>query len=102
MAFRKPKKVKTNKVSTITIAYLTTQPGDWGRDNLERLRVLFDSGCESTLVNSQVVRKLPKTAASPTSWKTKAGTFTTNKKCLITLKIPAFFEHKEVEWTAYV
>jgi hypothetical protein len=44
------------------------------------MRVLFDKGCSSTLINYKLVNKLKKTKAHPTNWSTKAGNFKTDQK----------------------
>ena len=99
---RPRKKRKKNKVSPITIGYLTRKPGTWKKSHISRLRVLFDSGCEATLVNAEKVKGLPKMKSQPVSWTTKAGSFKTKERCQLRLKLPSFFENKEIEWNAYV
>ena len=66
------------------------------------MQILFDSGCEATLVNKNVVKKLTKTKCDKVNWTTKAGTFQMTEKCEIQLKLPALHEHKEIKWNAYV
>ena len=78
---RPRKKRKKNKVSPITIGYLTRKPGTWKKSHISRLRVLFDSGCEATLVNAEKVKGLPKIKCQPVSWTTKAGSFKTKEQC---------------------
>ena len=101
-AFRSRKRQNTGNISPITIGYLTTKPNNWKEQNIKRLRILFDSGCEATLVNKNVVKKLTKVKCSKVNWTTKAGSFQTTEKCEIQLKLPALHEHKEIKWNAYV
>ena len=58
MTLRKKKKQKINKLSTITLAYLSRKAGTWKREHISRLRVLFDSGCEATLINQEMAKGL--------------------------------------------
>ena len=96
------KKTKTNKVSPITIGYLTKKPGKWTEQNLRRLRILFDSGSDATIINKNAVKRLKTTKSQDVKWTTKAGSFTTNKRCAIQFKLPYLHENKEIEWNAYV
>jgi hypothetical protein len=66
------------------------------------LRILFDSGSEGTLINKKLCKNLPKIQTETTVWKTKAGVFKTNQVCPITLKLPAFHEHKEIQWNTHI
>ena len=102
MTFRKKKKRKTNKVSPITVAYLTRKAGTWKRSHISRLKVLFDSGSDATIISAPKVKGLTKKKTPKTVWKTKAGTFTTNSQCELNMKFPAFFENKEVSWNVFV
>ena len=66
------------------------------------MRVLFDTGCSSTLINYKLVNKLKKTKAPPTNWTTKAGNFKTDQKVKVKFMLPAFHENRDIEWTCYV
>jgi hypothetical protein len=66
------------------------------------MRVLFDTGCSSTLIHYKLVNKLKKTKAPPTNWSTKAGNFKTNQKVKVKFMLPAFQENRDIEWTCYV
>ena len=54
------------------------------------------------MISKEASKGLPKVKSEPVKWATKAGTFQTNQKSKIRLKLPAFHEHKEVHWQAYV
>ncbi len=99
---RNKKRRKSNKLSTITLGHLSRKEGTWKRDHISRLRVLFDSGCEATLINQEMAKGLEKEKTEATVWKTKAGEFHTDEKCKIKLKLPAFHEHKEMDWSAFI
>ena len=96
------KRLKPNKVSPITVGYMTHKPGTWKKEHISRLRVLFDSGCEATLMRGDLLNNLTKTKDKTIKWTTKAGNFITNERCNVILKFPAFFEQREVEWNVYV
>jgi hypothetical protein len=66
------------------------------------VRILFDSGCGATLVNKSFVTKLPQRKTTTTTWKTKAGTFSTTKKCKCKFMLPEFHQHRVIEWEMYV
>ena len=66
------------------------------------MRVLLDSGCGGTLVNKAFVHKYDKTKTSITKWKTKAGTFETNRKVECQFTLPEFHEGKEISWKMFV
>jgi hypothetical protein len=66
------------------------------------MRVLFDTGCSSTLINYKLVNKLNKTKAPPTNWTTKAGNFKTDQKVKVKFMLPAFHDNRDIEWTCYV
>ena len=99
---RPRKKLKRNKVSPISIGYLTRKPVTWKKSHISRLRVLFDSGCEASLITKQAVKWMPKEQGKAISWTTKAGSFTTTERCKVRLKFPSFFENREIEWNEYV
>jgi hypothetical protein len=67
------------------------------------MRVLFDTGCSSTLINHKLVNKLKKTTKAPsTNWSTKAGNFKTDQNVKVKFMLPAFHENRDIEWTCYV
>ena len=66
------------------------------------MNILFDSGCGATLVKEAFLKKLPQTSTSKTTWTTKAGAFTTSRKCKCKFTLPEFHEHREIEWNVYV
>ena len=101
-AFRPKKRTRLSDASPITLGYLTLKPGKYKNQYIKRMRILFDSGCEATLVNKAIVRKLPKIKGNTVNWSTKAGSFQTSEKCLINFKLPFLHEQKEITWTAYV
>ena len=69
---------------------------------MQRVRILFDSGCGATLINKEFVTKLPQRKTTNTTWKTKAGSFSTTKKCKCKFMLPEFHKHRVVEWEMYV
>jgi len=69
---------------------------------LQKVRILFDSGCGATLINKAFVAKLPQRKTTTTTWKTKAGSFSTTKKCKCKFMLPEFHKNRVVEWEMYV
>ena len=45
---------------------------------------------------------MEKTSDKKTKWITKAGDFNTTQKCKIKFSLPAFHEHRDISWNAYV
>ena len=66
------------------------------------MKILLDSGCGATLINKNLVEKLKTTKETKTKWKTKAGSFVTERKCKINFTLPALFEKREINWNCYV
>jgi len=99
---RPNKKVSKAGLSTITLAYMYTKNDSQNKEDRQRMRVLFDSGCGGTLVNKDFVKNLTKIKDKETKWTTKAGGFKTSEKCKIKFTLPAFYESKIVCCTAYV
>ena len=100
----RPKKVgKKKDLSTVTLGYIQNK-GIPNREKavMNRLRVLFDSGCSATLINKKATRHWNKTKAKSANWNTKAGTFKTSKMCEIEFSLPAFHENRVISCNAYV
>ena len=98
---RPKKKTKIEDLSTITIGYIRNKHPEKLKEK-QRIRVLFDSGCSSTLINKSLVKHWKKTELKPTKWSTKAGSFKTHRQCDIEFTLPAFHEHRKILCTAYV
>jgi hypothetical protein len=99
---RPTKRAKTDHLSSITIGYLASRKDSRKAQDWKRLRILFDSGCGATLVNKSFVDKLSMTKETKTKWTTKAGKFSTTRKCEVSFTLPAFHAHREVTWNCYV
>jgi hypothetical protein len=90
-------------MSIITLAYLHSKRGSLRVKNQKWMRVLFDTGCSSTIVNYKLVNKLKKTKSHHTNWTTKAGNFKTDQKVKVKFILPgAFHDNRDIEWTCYV
>ena len=80
--YRRPKKkLKVENLSSITIGYLHSRKGSEKARDIKRMKILLDSGCGATLINQSLIGKLKTTKEQKCKWKTKAGNFTTNRKC---------------------
>ena len=98
---RPKKRVKVEELSTITIGYIKNKRANQLKES-QRIRVLFDSGCSSTLINKSLVKHWKKTDLKPIKWSTKAGSFKTKRKCEIEFTLPAFHENRKIFCNAYV
>jgi hypothetical protein len=81
---------------------LESRKGSQKSRDLKRMRVLLDSGCSATLINHSLIGKLKTTKVKETKWTTKSGSFKTDKKCKVTFTLPAFHEHRKINWNCYV
>jgi hypothetical protein len=98
---RPKKKTKLEDLSTVTIGYIKDKHPDRLEEN-QRLRVLLDSGCSSTMINKRFVRHWKKTPVKTIKWSTKAGSFKTKRSCNIEFTLPGFHEHRNITCNAYV
>jgi hypothetical protein len=99
---RPKKKLKTKHLSTITLGYLHSRKGSSKTKHQKRLKILFDTGCSATLISHKLISKLKTKETKASVWKTKAGSFKTTKTCKIKFTLPAFHEHRDITWRAYV
>ncbi len=100
--FHKTKRTKQKHCSSITLGWIYSRKGGKQGKDLQRARILFDSGCGGTLVNKSFVRKYKKLTGSTTKWSTKAGSFDTNRKVNCQFTLPEFHQGKDISWTMYV
>ena len=98
---RPKKKTKLEELSTVTLGYIKDKHPD-KTSQKQRLRVLFDSGCSSTMINKKFVRHWKKKLVDTVKWSTKAGSFKTKRSCEIEFTLPAFHEHRKILCNAYV
>lgn len=96
------KKQKIVHVSTIAIGWLYTRKKPTKPKHVKRINILFDSGCSATLVKGSFLDKIPQRKSAHTTWNTKAGTFSTTKKCKCKFMLPEFHAHRLIEWEMYV
>jgi hypothetical protein len=66
------------------------------------MRILLDSVYAATLINQSLIGTLKATKEKKTKWTTKAGQFSTHRKCEITFTLPVFHKHREISWNCYV
>ena len=99
---RPTKKPKTENLSSITMGYLETRKGSTKSKDFKRMKVLFDSGCGATLINHSLIGKLKTTQGKKVKWKTKSGSFYTERKSKVKFSLPAFHEHRKITWNCYV
>ena len=99
---RPHKKAKIEQLSSITIGYLASTKDTRKTKLWKRMRILLDSGCAATLINQSLIGTLKVTKENKTKWTTKAGQFSTHRKCEITFTLPVFHKHREITWNCYV
>ncbi len=96
------KKQKRTHASTIAVGWLHARKKPTRATHLKKINILFDSGCGATLVKGSFLTKLPQKKSTHTTWNTKAGTFSTTKKCKCKFMLPEFHAHRVIEWEVYV
>jgi hypothetical protein len=95
------KKTKLEDLSMVTIGYIKYKHPDKLKE-IQRLRVLLDSGCSSTMINKRFVRQWKKTPVKTIKWSTKAGSFKTKRSCNTEFTLPGFHEQRNITCNAYV
>src|SRR5687768_6841882 len=97
------KKAKTQPtLSTTTLGILHSKKNNFKLKHQKRVKILFDTGCGAILIHHSLVGKLPLQTDRPSNWNTKAGSFRTTKTCKINFALPAFHDHRNIRWTAFV
>src|SRR5687768_9980720 len=100
---RPTKKAKTKPtLSTITLGVLHSKKNSSKAKHQKRFKILFDTGCGATLIYHSLVRKLGLQMDRLSNWSTKADSFRTTKTCKLNFTLPAFHEHRNISWTAFV
>ena len=102
------RKQKTNKqtdkhVSTVTLGlvYTKCKPNKKPKQ-LKTIRILLDSGSSGTIINQHFVKRLQTTKTTPAKWKTKAGSFQTNRKATVTFLLYELHKHRKITWPMYI
>jgi hypothetical protein len=98
---RPRKKSKLKQLSSITIGYIATIKGNKDLIIWKSMRILLDSGYVATLINQNLVKILKTTKENRTKWTTKAGDFSSHRKCEISFTLPAFHKHRQITWNCY-
>ena len=96
------KKQKRAHVSTIAVGWLYVRKKPTKPKHVKKINVLFDSGCSATLVKGSFLEKISQRKITHTTWNTKAGTFSTTRKCKCKFMLPEFHAHRLIEWEVYV
>ncbi len=86
-------------MSPILIGEMNTR---LGRPVVEPLRILVDTGTTSSIILGKFTKKLRMKRTTATTWRTKAGTFTTTKKCKIQFRLPELHRQRIIEYTVNV
>ena len=72
------------------------------KTKLTKAKVLFDSGCSSTIASKHLCKKLCLKNDSTSKWMTQAGEFTTTKKWATKFVLPEFTVNKIIDWNVHV
>ena len=80
-------------MSSITLGWIHTRKGSLKAKHLKRVKVLFDTGCDASLINKHFVKRLKTTRHSTNKWNTKGGVFKTNRTVNALFALPEFHKH---------
>jgi hypothetical protein len=94
--------LKVEQLSSITIGYIATIKGSKDPTIWKSMRILLDSGCAVTQINQNLVKTLKTTKEIWAKWTTKAGNFSTDRKCEINFTLQAIHKHWKITWNCYV
>ena len=89
-----------NKIMPVTLGFINSRKG--GRKSFKHMRVLFDSGCTSTIVLHEFVNKIRLNKEKRAKWNTKGGTFITKGKCTTQFFFPEFENGRGIECEVHV
>ena len=69
-----------------------------GKPSVKPLRILVDTGTTSSIILGRFTKKLRTKRTVATTWRTKAGTFTTTEKCKIKFRLPELHRERIIEY----
>ncbi len=95
----KPKQAETVQVSPVEIGHVSTC---LDVPQMERVKILVDSGANSTIILRKHVKKLRQIESAATLWQMQGGKFTTYKLCEVQFSLPAFHESRLINWNIQV
>jgi predicted aspartyl protease len=93
---KKAKKMHTS-TAVVGLIYLNSKS-----TQTRAIRVLVDTGASATVIIGDHCRKLKLKRTEPTTWTTKAGKFTTNKKVTLKFLLPEFNSTKVISWSCHI
>ena len=99
---RPKKQAKKQDLSTVTLGYLHSKHNSFKTKHQKILKILFDTGCDATLIHHSLVCRLKQRNNKLSNWSTKAGSFKTTKTCKVHFTLPAFHEKCIISWIAFV
>src|SRR5687768_14853590 len=89
--FRPIKKATTTPtLSTITLGILQSKKNSFKLKHQKRVKILFDTGCGTSLIHHSLVGKFPLQTDRLSNWSTKAGSFRTTKTCKLNFYTSSF------------
>ena len=97
---KKEQRRKGSKILPVTLGFINNRKG--GRKTYKPIRVLFDSGCTSTIILQEFVDKIRLNKDKKSKWLTKGGTFVTKGKCTTQFYWPEFENGRGIEWEVHV
>ena len=79
-----------------------TEPNQKPTDNQKPVKILLDSGSSGCIVAKRFVRKLTCVKTGKQQWSTKAGSFQTKRKAIVSFRLPELHPDKTLSWEFHV
>ena len=99
---RKPQTKINKELSSVTVGLVFTQPGQKPTDNQRPVKILLDSGSSGSIISSKHVKHLTCTPTGDQQWTTKAGSFNTSWKAMVSFILSELQPDKTITWEFHV
>ena len=99
---RKPQTKINKELSSVTVGLVFTRPGQKPTDNQRPVKILLDSGSSGSIISSKHVKHLNCTPTGDQQWTTKAGSFNTSRKAMVSFILSELQPEKTITWEFHV
>ena len=90
------------ELSSVTVGLVYTRPGQQPTDNQRPVKILLDSGSSGSIVAKKHVKHLTCTPTGSQQWTTKAGSFETSRKAMVSFVLSELQADKVITWEFHV
>ena len=99
---RKPQTKINKELSSVTVGLVYTRPGQRPTDNQKPVKILLDSGSSGSIIAKRHVKHLNCVNTGNQQWTTKAGSFKTSRKALVSFVLSELQADKVITWEFHV